>query len=89
MDQIVLEINIISANSSTVNVNGNNHNTKVYINNNLIIDSSYFNYKTLHLQYDFPTSNIFLQNINMKFPILAKEQIIRILHLLTYLSSYI
>ena len=53
------EINIISANSSTVNVNGNNHNTKVYINNNLIIDSSYFNYKTLHLKYDFPTSNIF------------------------------
>lgn len=52
------EINIISANSSTVNVNGNNHNTKVYVNNNLIIDSSYFNYKTLHLKYDFPTSNI-------------------------------
>ena len=30
-------INLMSSNSSTVNFNGKNHNTKLFVNNNLII----------------------------------------------------
>ena len=52
------EINLFSANSSTNNSNGNNHNTKLFINNNLIFDSSYFNYQTLHVKYSLSSNNV-------------------------------
>jgi len=50
------EINLFSANSSTTNSNGNNHNTKLFINNNLVFDSSYFDYHTLHIKYSFSSN---------------------------------
>ncbi|MDA9809440.1 C25 family cysteine peptidase [Flavobacteriales bacterium] len=52
------EVNIISANSSTSNSSSNNHNTKLYINNNLLFDTSYSSYKTLHLKYNFNSINL-------------------------------
>ena len=52
------EINLFSANSSTNNSNGNNHNTKLFINNNLVFDSSYFNYQTLHVEYNLSSNSI-------------------------------
>ncbi len=52
------QINLFSANSSTTNSNGDNHNTKLFINNNLVFDSSYFNYQTLHVKYSFSSNTI-------------------------------
>lgn len=51
-------INLASTNSSTVNVDGNNHNTKFYINSNLIYDSSYFGYKVLNIDFNIQNSNL-------------------------------
>ena len=50
------QINLFSANSSTTNSIGNNHNTKLFINNNLIFDSSYFDYQSLHVNYSFSSN---------------------------------
>ena len=52
------EINLFSSNSSTANSNGDNHNTKLFINNNLVFDSSYFGYQTLHVKYSLSSSTI-------------------------------
>ena len=52
------EINLMSANSSTVNFNGKNHNTKLFVNNNLIIDTNYAYYQVLHINYEIPSSTI-------------------------------
>lgn len=52
------EINLVSSNSSTVNSNGNNHNSKLFINNNLVFDSAYFNYQTLHVNYSLSSNSI-------------------------------
>tara|TARA_B110000285_G_scaffold186428_1_gene211783 strand:+ start:8415 stop:13628 length:5214 start_codon:yes stop_codon:yes gene_type:complete len=52
------EINLFSSNSSTTNSNGDNHNTKLFINNNLVFDSSYFTYQTLHVKYSVSSNTI-------------------------------
>ena len=79
------KINLISANSSTVNFNGKNHNTKLFVNNNLIIDTNYAYYQVLHIDYEIPSSTILsLQILNTKFLILVRVQIIKILHQSTY-----
>ena len=52
-------INLMSSNSSTVNFNGKNHNTKLFVNNNLIIDTNYAYYQVLHVNYELPSSTIF------------------------------
>ena len=62
------EINLFSANSSTTNSNGDNHNTKLFINNNLVFDSSYFGYQTLHVKYSF-SSNLLLNTTDFKHEI--------------------
>ena len=62
------QINLFSANSSTTNSNGDNHNTKLFINNNLIFDSSYINYQTLHVKYSF-SSNALSNTTNFKHQI--------------------
>jgi hypothetical protein len=62
------QINLFSANSSSTNSNGDNHNTKLFINNNLIFDSSYINYQTLHVKYSF-SSNALSNTTNFKHQI--------------------
>ena len=50
--------NIIASNSSTANLNNENHNTKLYVNSNLIYDSSYYGYACLHLNFNLSSSLI-------------------------------
>ena len=50
--------NICSANSSSTDPFGNNHNTKLYVNNNLIYDSSYYGYKVHHIPFNVDNTNL-------------------------------
>ena len=52
------EINIVSSNSPLANLNGFNHNTQVYVNSNLIFDSSYFGYRVFHIPFEINSSSI-------------------------------
>ena len=52
------KINLSSTNSSTTNEENFNHNTQFFINNNLIIDSSYFGYKVLNIEFDINSSEL-------------------------------
>ena len=52
------KINIVTANSSSANLNNENHNTQVYANNVLIHDTSYYGYASLHLNFDIPNNQI-------------------------------
>ena len=68
-----LEINLMSANSSTVNFDGKNHNTKLFVNNNLIIDTNYAYYQVLHINYEIQVQLFHLLLIlNTKFLILVR-----------------
>ena len=52
------KINIVTANSSSANLNNENHNTQVHINNVLYHDTSYYGYASLHLNFDIPNNQI-------------------------------
>lgn len=42
---------IVAVNNSSSNSNGNNHNTKLYVDNNLVFDSSYYSYELLKIPF--------------------------------------
>ena len=52
------EINLMSSNSSTSNTDNFNHNSKLYVNNNLILDTSYYGYKIFHVDFEIPSSSL-------------------------------
>jgi hypothetical protein len=52
------KINVSSTNSSSVNQENYNHNTKFYVNNNIIFDSSYYGYKVFNIDFNFENSNL-------------------------------
>ena len=52
------KINLSSTNSSTTNLENFNHNTQFFINNNLIVDSSYFGYKVLNIEFNLNSNEL-------------------------------
>lgn len=52
------EINVLSSNSSSANLDNNNHNTKLFYNNNLIFDTSYYGYKIFHVPFEVDINGI-------------------------------
>mgnify|MGYP003950785879 CR=1 FL=1 len=50
--------NISVTNSSYSNAIGDNHNTKLYVNNNLVYDSSFYGYKMLHIDFEIDANGL-------------------------------
>ncbi|MBM78592.1 MAG: hypothetical protein CL846_08925 [Crocinitomicaceae bacterium] len=49
---------ITAVNNSSSNSNGDNHNTKLYVNNVLVFDSSYYSYDLLKIPFLIPASSL-------------------------------
>ena len=62
------KINLMSSNLGSLNPSGYSHNTKLFINNNSIFDSSYSFYQTLHINYSLSSSIISVSYTHLTLP---------------------